>query len=346
MLKDEKGSQSPKSSPRASVQSAASQTASSKHAGAQHGSSQVLDLPQGPLYDILMVDCGSSAFKAPLREALGPRTPIRSQDEQRGKPSIERTSSSSVPTLNILQKSTQVSKATTQGVTGNNLNDIGDNTIKSIIVTHPDKDHYSWISNIIGSKLFEYLILGGAPEKYLNASNEISTLIYANFKRTIFTAVEGNNTPANSLKEGNYSKAQACYPVPEDKISGKLKFNPRFEIKFLAVNSNHVTSLEDNPTTINMSSKEDGTDDYNTDSIIVKITDTITKKSIILTGDATGVTTTRLMDHASKDSNLAALLKANVLVASHHGSSSHGTNNEAWIRTVSPEFIVISTGGS
>lgn len=288
-------------------------------------------------YDILLVDCGTSAFKAQFAHTASPVTPKKGVlGEKSSRTSFIMPRRSELP-LNLDADKIQLKIKEELEMY---------KRIKAVVITHPDKDHYSWVANILEEKEFGSLILGGAPEKYLNTSNKISKLIKFNFEKTSFTAVADQHPIFTNLLNGEYSKQPSFYRVPPDKFAKKINFNPRFQIEFLAINANHVTSLGHNPTTINTSSKEDGTDDYNTDSIIIKITDLKTGKSIILTGDATGVTTTRLMDHASEDEKLAKLLEADVLVASHHGSSSHGTNNEAWIRTVNPEFIILSTGGS
>jgi beta-lactamase superfamily II metal-dependent hydrolase len=58
----------------------------------------------------------------------------------------------------------------------------------------------------------------------------------------------------------------------------------------------------------------------------------------VFPGDAQQVT----QDNAIR--NFPGGLKTTVLSASHHGASSAGSNNEAWVEATSPEIVVYSTG--
>lgn len=291
------------------------------------------------LYDVMLVDCGSSSYKGPFQHTSHPQTPAKvlASPPMRKKDRISDIIDKPQVPLSL--------KIERREILADILEYVPQKNIKCVLITHPDIDHYGWVESVLQSRKWEWLILGGAPEKYLNSSNDISKLLKKNSTKAYYTAASEGGADSAQLGKGIYTKQPAFFFHDPEAITKKLNFNPRFEFRLLAINSNHVTSLGADPKVVNISSNEEEIDDYNTDSIILKITDTRTKKSIILTGDATGMTTTRLMDHA-KDSELANILQANVLVASHHGSSSHGTNNEAWIRTVNPEYIVISTGGS
>jgi hypothetical protein len=321
----------------------------------QEGQEKVSD----PMYDVLLVDCGTSSYQLPRGQVSA--TPVKhSQDipatvttpshkeftSQRIPQSTEKKLRKEKPARDTLDKLIVQTAKEIKGKKGKL------NHIKAVMITHPDKDHFSLIDPIFEGiediKITFPLILGGSPEKYLTTSDAISKFLKDNINKVHFTAVPGGkirNIDENYEIENSYYllslTGKGDSPLPS------LKLNPRFEVKLLSVNANHVANLNSSsPIVTNISSTEDGIDDYNTDSLIVKIIDTATGKSIILTGDATGTTTTRLMDRVAHDGELAKELQADVLVASHHGASSHGSNNEAWIRTVSPEFIIISTGGS
>lgn len=57
----------------------------------------------------------------------------------------------------------------------------------------------------------------------------------------------------------------------------------------------------------------------------------------LLTGDATKKTTSHILHHLPG-------LKAATVQASHHGSCDEGCNEEAWIKTLDPQCIIISSG--
>ena len=56
------------------------------------------------------------------------------------------------------------------------------------------------------------------------------------------------------------------------------------------------------------------------------------------TGDAEGIT------EEQADANYAGNVKTTVLSASHHGASSHGSNDPDWIDSTEPEIVIFSTG--
>jgi beta-lactamase superfamily II metal-dependent hydrolase len=74
--------------------------------------------------------------------------------------------------------------------------------------------------------------------------------------------------------------------------------------------------------------------DDNTDSLVVKIKHK--ESSAILTGDATGLTTTRILNNYYVHEDF---LLTYVLLASHHVSFSHVSNNDAWVQATLPEFV-------
>jgi len=65
--------------------------------------------------------------------------------------------------------------------------------------------------------------------------------------------------------------------------------------------------------------------------------------SVILTGDATQATINRIMDNYASNRDF---LKTNVLLASHHGASTHGSNSLQWLHLTQPEYVLISNGFS
>lgn len=80
--------------------------------------------------------------------------------------------------------------------------------------------------------------------------------------------------------------------------------------------------------------------DDNSDSLVVKIQNG-RDFSVIIPGDATGVTTDCI---AALYQGKEAFLSASVLLLSHHGSITEKTNSQKWLRLVNPEYAVISNG--
>jgi beta-lactamase superfamily II metal-dependent hydrolase len=283
-------------------------------------------------YDIMLVDCGSSAYQTPLMAATHEQTPNKAPKS--GFKNVQIKSAASETSEDEIGRKIIIESI---------HNDIGKNPIKAVVVTHPDKDHYGWIPLILKEKKWENLVLGGLPEKYLEAS-AIGDFLKQNIGKVHFTAMNSNEKKPKNILSGKYKKEPPQYNGDITPFGETFNFGNRFKVQVLATNSNHVQSL-DGKKVINMSLTEDGDADHNTDSIVLKITDIDAKKSILLTGDATGITTTRLMDYAWHTKQPEEFLKADVLIASHHGSSSHGTNNVAWIQSIKPEYVIISTGG-
>ena len=77
----------------------------------------------------------------------------------------------------------------------------------------------------------------------------------------------------------------------------------------------------------------------NADSIVLKLE--YFGRSAILTGDATRIVTNRI---AYSYTNDPEFLNVDVLIAGHHGSYSHGSNNPTWIKQTQPRYVFISNG--
>lgn len=235
-------------------------------------------------------------------------------------------------------------------------------TLKTVVITHADQDHYSFISPLLSvpthDNTIENLVLGGSVQKYINSVPED---IWGKFQKIYATELINIDDKTHAfpihkilpyLREqgGEWENifSQFDLQLAPAKFGESALLNPgfgkafdfggRFKIDVLTINAGHVISS--NRGTITKIFQEI---DENTNSIILKITDKASGKSILFTGDATGLTTTRLMD-ALQYSHQEHVLQSDVLIAAHHGSISHGSNNFAWIESVNPKFIIISMG--
>jgi beta-lactamase superfamily II metal-dependent hydrolase len=207
-----------------------------------------------------------------------------------------------------------------------------------IIISHADKDHVNWVKRIIhpasfdGHNLKINFLLGGVEADY--CKKEAKELLEY-IKKLNKTGPEA-------------SRSHYCFVSTYDPdIFTKITYD-KFELFPL-------TLLPP-------------TGDPNTNSIILKMS--YGKHSAILTGDATGATTSHVLArsnwrrllqdqisniiesedgqktlHEALDKVLGTSdLTANILQASHHGSSTEGSNDKAWFKAVNPQFIVFSSG--
>jgi hypothetical protein len=83
-------------------------------------------------------------------------------------------------------------------------------------------------------------------------------------------------------------------------------------------------------------------DDNNSGSLVVKLQ--IREHSAILSGNATGTTTTHIIDNYSKVDPL--FLKSSVEASSHHGAFTHKSNSKAWIKSIERRSRKISMAGA
>ena len=79
-------------------------------------------------------------------------------------------------------------------------------------------------------------------------------------------------------------------------------------------------------------------DDENANSTVLQIVDNKTEQSILLPGDATGVTTDRVLSHIPRH----LIGKIQYALASHHGADTDETNNREWIDVIRPKFVLFS----
>lgn len=80
-------------------------------------------------------------------------------------------------------------------------------------------------------------------------------------------------------------------------------------------------------------------EDKNASSLVFKIAQSSSISAsvpplVLFTGDATNTTTDPIAENDVKDTR--------ILIANHHGSNTHGSNNKAWIDKTQPEVVVFS----
>ncbi len=137
--------------------------------------------------------------------------------------------------------------------------------------------------------------------------------------------------------------------IVRSQINGFNDLN-RVTVEILGANAGHVpTKLypceANNQSFLNDTSCFGGEvvyPDENTNSIVLKVT-FYNKASIILTGDATGTTTDRLIKNYPEN-NSKTQLNCDLLIACHHGSITEESNNPQWVKATQPKWVVFSAG--
>ena len=138
--------------------------------------------------------------------------------------------------------------------------------------------------------------------------------------------------------------------IVRSKMDGFDDFN-RVVVEILGANAGHTPervypvnsgSISSFISDVSCSRGEVVNPDENTNSIILRIT-FYKKERIIITGDATGITTNRLIKNYLAAAEEEAL-NCDLLIACHHGSITEESNNPRWVQATQPKWVVFSAG--
>ena len=218
--------------------------------------------------------------------------------------------------------------------------------IKTIVISHPDQDHYNWLPKVIKEKdKVDFIIFAGLPSHYkalrpwiIQRLDAKSQIFFPAVQAEPIAPADPNNPLAEVMAKENQEQfaPQQAYNNAGDAAGFGEAFrfkNPDLQIALLSVNPLHVTEHGGV-----MRLADDEADD-NKDSLILKIT--YHDHSVLLTGDATQATFRRIKNNYRHN---LEFLKSTVLLAAHHGADSHGSNAQDWINLIQPEVVLISTG--
>jgi competence protein ComEC len=177
------------------------------------------------------------------------------------------------------------------------------NTLRSLIMTHPDGDHCNLIQKLIINKKvkIDYFMYGGAQGQYA--------------KKLDFKTVKKQVTKTYKFADKYFSPS-----VDTDlSFDGKGKL-PNVDVRILAAN----VGIKPNDT-----------------SVVLMLT--CGKINIFLMGDAEKMTEDFLMKKIDKNTALKSIIAkgTTVLKAGHHGSNTSSTQN--WIDYIKPEDVFISS---
>lgn len=149
-------------------------------------------------------------------------------------------------------------------------------------------------------------------------------------------------TKLNGKVKGHLMDKDLKSFVGSDGRVGRGEFCPAFDIKILSANAGQtpsgVINKYERPFAYSLDS------DDNTNSMVLKFTKKDSEQSIILTGDATGVTTDQIIQYYKNSSEEVPDLQTDVMLACHHGADTHNSNDVSWINATRPKATVLSCG--
>ncbi|MGL5784782.1 MAG: ComEC/Rec2 family competence protein [Alphaproteobacteria bacterium] len=217
------------------------------------------------------------------------------------------------------------------------------NRIKTVVVTHGDTDHYGWLKEFLQQTKVEHLILGGLPNHYkASFLGWVEELLKDETKIYVPALADKAITSVEAFQDLQKQKTVLAHtyhhhPKHGDSklafLEDALKLADGMKISLLSVNPTHYWDEEGAPVRTSLSA------DTNSDSLVMKLSHQA--GSMILTGDATELTTNRILQNYRHQPDF---LQTDVLLASHHGSSFQKTNDSLWIQATTPKLVLISNG--
>jgi hypothetical protein len=229
--------------------------------------------------------------------------------------------------------------------------------VTTFFISHPDSDHYNFFEDIFDHRkdIIQNIILGGLPAKYSSQFRDWLQYRIKYKKAKVYFPALALDQPISSIKtilrhckdiEGlMYSPLYApqMFSSPEEgwipvehlkDFEKALPFSKNIKTYLLSVNPTHWK--EEGKEVVARACLED---DDNSDSLVIKLQ--VGVHSIIITGDATNMTSGRILGNYSDN---LGFLKSTIITSDHHGSKTHGSNNLPWIRATAPQHVIFSCG--
>ncbi|MGN6670557.1 MAG: hypothetical protein ACTHJ4_03375, partial [Candidatus Nucleicultricaceae bacterium] len=228
--------------------------------------------------------------------------------------------------------------------------------VTTFFISHPDSDHYELAPSIFHHQKdqIQNIILGGLPEKYAKPFRDWVQELITNKKTKVYFPALLMPQPVKSVQGliptslddmGARTYAPQMFSHPKkgwrtkkylhlNEFEKAIPFGDNIKTYLLSVNPTHW--CEAGTVGVVRSCLED---DDNSDSLVLKIA--INKHSIIITGDATNITTDRIIKNYESDLNF---LECTVITSDHHGAKTHGSNQPKWAKTTAPQHVIFSCG--
>lgn len=216
------------------------------------------------------------------------------------------------------------------------------NTV-TVVVSHSDKDHINLFSvlalNTDALTQIGAIYLGDHFSNYYRV-DDTRALLSGFFKKVpdVNSKLFSLSHNLAGLNVADYL-SDAAFPVvvTADRYQG---FVPRLPInRFLT--DQQRTNLQNTFEFIGVNagaSKPTKVTDTNANSAVVRLC--INGHNILVMGDATGTTTDEILNTIADP----AILRADLLIASHHGAEEEDTNYVTWAAVTQPKRVVFSSG--
>ncbi len=214
----------------------------------------------------------------------------------------------------------------------------------TVVVSHSDKDHINLFKSVFGPN---QLLLGNIGRIYLgdHFENYFRVPETREFLTGFVKRVPGIEGRLTSLSHDLMGLSVSDHLSDVAYTLDRGKYHPfRTHVRGEGFLTARQIAIPQNVFEIigaNAGAKADGDaseTDTNINSAVVRLS--IAGSNILVMGDATGATTDRILSDISNP----AFLKAELLVASHHGADTEDTNHITWAAVTEPKHVALSSG--
>ena len=235
--------------------------------------------------------------------------------------------------------------------------------IQTIFVSHPDTDHYNWISEIVDESVkVNNIVLSGYKNQYMKVFRDwLDKTLVPQQTNIIFTGTneaDGQQNP-KGLQQDNQGYARPYYSdmkgerTPLEKaveaaLRVKTQGNIGAKIKILAMNTHHAPAVEaDKPIRIANTQKNASSTVLRLETFLVSgevasaHSAPAQNKSFLFRGDAVEETWNHIKSNYFQKEHL---LKTDNMAVSHHGSHKGKATNKEMLDLIQPKACFISAG--
>jgi len=221
-----------------------------------------------------------------------------------------------------------------------------DNSI-TIIVSHSDQDHIDLFKTVFGLNQallnrVGQIVLGDHFDNYFRLNTEGTRPVQEtrDFIRDFVLRVPGYQTKLLSLSHSETERLDLRALLDRRDVAVSIPY--RGFLPKGSIRRDHFFR-EDQPGEVDILGVNSGAEsskekDTNANSAVVRLS--INGKNILIMGDATGHTTGKILESVADPS----ILKADLLVASHHGADNEDANHITWAMVTTPQHVAISHG--
>lgn len=214
----------------------------------------------------------------------------------------------------------------------------------TLVVSHSDQDHINVLHSVYtkNSRFFAHfpkVILGDHFANYYKSSDSKALLrrIVGNLQNPPDQVVALSH---NIAVTDDFFRAEDDSMITSDPYQVEyLGYREHVSIPGFLSSYQEENGLVFEILSVNAGAGTKDIRDENTNSAVVRLG--INKRNILIMGDATGVTTQRILLNPENKKMLKGL---SLLISSHHGGRLDETNNGLWLGFTSPERVAISAG--